>query len=429
MNRLVSDRDLEAAVRATAEAAVLRGALRPDLVRDEVLAELFATTAAARGYRIAYVAEGGVWTYAQVHAASDSIARGLTRAGIGPGDVVGLWMPRSVELLIAQIAITKAGAAWLPFDAEAPIERIGTCLADAAAKALLTDEASRGKAAAAKRPVLTSADLDDPTDMTPLDPRGAGLTADHPAYLIYTSGSTGAPKGIVVTHRNICHFLRAANEVYGLQSDDVMFQSASLAFDLSMEEIWVPYLVGATLFVATPAMLGDVERLPDIMREAGVTVLDMVPTLLAMLPREVPSVRLILARRRGLGAGAGRALGKTGPALLQHLWARPRRRSWRRPPKCAPESRSPSVGPSPTTVATWPTTVSTRCRPACPGSCSSAAPASPTAISAAPISRPRNSSPIRSRATAAIRSSTARATPSPSTRTATSCSTAASTTR
>ena len=108
MNKLVSGQDLEAAVRAmAAETAVLRGQARPDLVRDEVLAELFATTAAARGYRIVYVCEGRVWTYAQVHAASDSIARGLVRAGIGPGDVVGLWMPRGIELLIAQIAITQ----------------------------------------------------------------------------------------------------------------------------------------------------------------------------------------------------------------------------------------------------------------------------------------------------------------------------------
>ena len=196
MNKLVSGLDLEAAVRAmAAQAAVLRGETRPDLVRDEVLAELFVTTVAARGYRIAYVCEGRVWTYAQVHAASDSIARGLVRAGIGPGDVVGLWMPRGVELLIAQIAITKSGAAWLPFDADAPLERIGVCLADASAKALLTDAAHRASAAAAKRPVLISADLDDPGDTTPLDPRGRGLSADHPAYLIYTSGSTGTPEG------------------------------------------------------------------------------------------------------------------------------------------------------------------------------------------------------------------------------------------
>jgi non-ribosomal peptide synthetase component F len=94
--------------------------------------------------------------------------------------------------------------------------------------------------------------------------------------MIYTSGSTGVPKGIVITQRNICHFLRSANEIYGFRADDVVFQGASVAFDLSMEEIWIPLMVGATLFVATPALMGDVERLPDLLEEAGVTVLDTV---------------------------------------------------------------------------------------------------------------------------------------------------------
>ncbi len=191
-----------------------------------------------------------------------------------------------------------------------------TCLADAAAKALLTDEASRGKAAAAKRPVLTSADLDDPTDMTPLDPRGAGLTADHPAYLIYTSGSTGAPKGIVITHRNICHFLRSANEVYGLQRGrrDVPGRLRRLR---SVDGGDLGALSGRARRCSSPrpAMIGDVERLPDILREAGVTVLDTVPTLLAMLPRDVPS-------RAPHPRSAARRL----PPALVERWAKPGRR-------------------------------------------------------------------------------------------------------
>ena len=102
------------------------------------------------------------------------------------------------------------------------------------------------------------------------------------------------PKGIVISHANICHFLRSGNALYGMRPDDVVFQGASVAFDLSMEEIWVPYLVGATLFVASPAMMGDVEALPDILTQNRVTVLDTVPTLLAMLSQTLPSVRLVL---------------------------------------------------------------------------------------------------------------------------------------
>ncbi len=102
------------------------------------------------------------------------------------------------------------------------------------------------------------------------------------------------PKGIVITHANICHFLRSGNALYGMRADDVVFQGASVAFDLSMEEIWVPYLVGATLFVASPSMMGDVEALPGIIAENGITVLDTVPTLLAMITGDLPKVRLVL---------------------------------------------------------------------------------------------------------------------------------------
>ncbi|MDB5589651.1 Pls/PosA family non-ribosomal peptide synthetase [Enterovirga sp.] len=290
--------------------AVLRGAVRDDLLRDETLAEIFAATARARGDHCAMIFGARRLSYRDVDAASEGIARGLVRLGIGPGDVVGLWMERGVDLLVAQIAVTKTGAAWLPFDAEAPADRIAVCLADAGAKGLLTSPELSPRAPTGA-PILTAAQLVDPADQAPLDPRARGLTPEHAAYMIYTSGSTGVPKGIVVTQRNICHFLRAGNELYGFRADDVVFQGASVAFDLSMEEIWIPLMVGATLFVASPAMIGDVERLPDLLEAAGVTVLDTVPTLLAMLSRPVPSLRLILM--------GGEAL----PAPLVQRWAKP----------------------------------------------------------------------------------------------------------
>ncbi len=121
------------------------------------------------------------------------------------------------------------------------------------------------------------------------------------------------PKGIVITGRNICHYLRSANALYRITDEDVVFQGASVAFDLSMEEIWIPFMVGARIVVASAEMLGEVDRLPDVLTEAGVTVLDTVPTLLGMLPRDVPSLRLII-----LG-------GEACPATLALRWWRPGR--------------------------------------------------------------------------------------------------------
>lgn len=306
--------DLSVAIGAPAPRAMLRGAAAPHFLRDELLCEIFAATVAAFPHALAMTTLERRFTYAEVAARADALARGLLAHGAGPGDVIGLWMARGPELLIAQIAIARTGAAWLPFDADAPVERIAVCLKDAESRLLLTSAAFAPKAAAmVEARTLIDDEIAAPGDDPLPSARELGATPDHPAYLIYTSGSTGTPKGIVISNRNICHYLRAANDVYQVTHTDVVFQGASVAFDLSMEEIWIPYLVGATLFVATPQIMGETEELPDILEEAGVTVLDTVPTLLAVLPRDVKCLRAII-----LG-------GEACPPSIAARWSRPGR--------------------------------------------------------------------------------------------------------
>ncbi len=273
----------------------LRGVARPDFIRDETLAEIFGATSASMGSNIALIEGDRKLTYGEVDSQSDNIARELVAQGVGPGDVVGLYLARGADLLIAQIAIAKSGAAWLPFDAETPKDRIAVCLKDAKAKGLLTSEAFAkrvtgldvhvwsisGSICASKQGKLPSA-------------RSRGHSASNIAYMIYTSGSTGVPKGIAITNRNICHYLRAANDSFQITGADVMFQGCSVAFDLSMEEIWVPLMVGATLWIANTDTLADTEALPHKMRAAGITVIDTIPTLLAMLMGDVPSLRTVI---------------------------------------------------------------------------------------------------------------------------------------
>ncbi len=272
----------------------LRGPSHPEFMRDETLAEIFAETFKSNGKRIAIVEGNRRLTYKQVDLESNRIAVGLLNKGIGPGDVIGLYFPRGADLLIAQIAIVKTGAAWLPFDAETPKDRIVVCLIDAKAKGLLTSDAYALRIAPLDLPVWSSTGLISTDVKTISKARLRGHTADHIAYLIYTSGSTGVPKGIKISNRNICHYLRASNSVFGITEKDVMFQGCSAAFDLSMEEIWIPYLVGATLWVASAETIADSEALPVRMRDAGITVIDTVPTLLSMLVGDVPSLRTVI---------------------------------------------------------------------------------------------------------------------------------------
>ncbi|WP_448188502.1 Pls/PosA family non-ribosomal peptide synthetase [Azospirillum sp. sgz301742] len=297
-----------------ARPGVLRGAADPSLLRDELLPEIFAASAAATPERAAIVFEGRRVSYAELDRRANRVAHALRARGIGRGSFVGLWMARSLDLHVALLGILKAGAAYLPFDADAPADRVAVSLADCAAAAILVDVATGSKAGGLGVEALYLYDLnqqDLPAGAPDL--RADRVTPDDPAYAIYTSGSTGKPKGIVISHRNICHYLRSANTVYGLTADDVVFQGASVAFDLSLEEIFVPYLVGATLWVASRQVLDAADRLADVLNEAGVTVLDTVPTLLAMLPSDVPSLRIII-----LG-------GEACPPAVAARWCRPGR--------------------------------------------------------------------------------------------------------
>ena len=276
------------------EIASLRGPKHPEFLREEVLADLFRTTVARSPNAIAIISGGRRLSYLEVDRQSDRIAAALIRRGAAPGKVVGLYFTRGVNLLLSQIAVTKTGATWLPFDSETPKDRIATCLADCKAIGLLVDEDVEDRVAGLDHPVwsMSDAEFNQPLDKALPTPKKH--TPDHHAYLIYTSGTTGIPKGIAITHRNICHYLRASNSIFGITSKDVMFQGCSAAFDLSMEEIWVPYLAGAALWVVTPEILADTENLPRRMQDAGVTAIDTVPTLLSMFAEDVEGLRVMI---------------------------------------------------------------------------------------------------------------------------------------
>ncbi|MDN5539859.1 AMP-binding protein, partial [Comamonas sp.] len=282
------------------DTVVLRGPERPDLLRHEVLADIFEATAAAHPEQIALMEGQGEQlrqcSYAELDADATRAAHRLIEPGNRPGDMVGLWLPRGMELLTLQLAIAKTGAAWLPFDAETPTERIATCLGDANAKALLI--AQRQTHLVKAQAGISAQVFSDAALLAPL-PAGTalrrrdGAQPSDPAYVIYTSGSTGKPKGIAITQGSICHFLRSENARLGVHRGDKVYQGFSVAFDMSFEEIWISYLVGATLWLAPREIAGDPEALPRALMEQQVTVLHAVPTLLALFAQDVPNLRLI----------------------------------------------------------------------------------------------------------------------------------------
>ncbi len=272
---------------------VLYGPHQPELLRDEILADLLEASAARAPDQLALIAGDRRLTYRELDALSSLAASRLIDAGIRPGHIVGRCMPRGIDLLVMQAAIAKAGTAWLPVDEDTPVERLLVCMDDAGSPALVSSERMRDRLGVVTQPIHTAEALLAPApDGYELRRRGK-VDGDAPAYVIYTSGSTGKPKGILIDQRSICHFLRSENEVLGVKATDRVYQGFSVAFDMSFEEIWISYLVGATLWLGPKETAGDPEALPRLLSEGGVTVLHAVPTLLALFADDVPGLRII----------------------------------------------------------------------------------------------------------------------------------------
>lgn len=276
---------------------VLYGPHQPELLRDEILADLLEASARRAPDQPALVSGARSLSYRELDEQASLAASRLIEAGIKPGDIVGLWMPRGIELLVMQAAIAKTGAAWLPVDEDTPVERLLVCMEDAGSPALVSSERMRERLGGAlqpiPQPVCMAEDLLLPAPAGYALQRRGAVSGGAPAYVIYTSGSTGKPKGILIDQRSICHFLRSENEVLGVRASDRVYQGFSVAFDMSFEEIWISYLVGATLWLGPKETAGDPEALPRLLTENGVTVLHAVPTLLSLFAEDVPGLRII----------------------------------------------------------------------------------------------------------------------------------------
>ena len=287
---------------------ITRGPFRQDFLREEVLADLFEATAARQPAHAALICGDLQLSYRDLDERASLMAHHLMAKGVKPGDIVGLWLPRGMDLLVSQLAIAKTGAAWLPLDADTPAERVAVCLEDAQAVGIVTGHPPLAAPCAVWEPATLLAQTSEPLL------RRHGARPEHPAYVIYTSGSTGKPKGVPISQGAICHFLRSENAVLGVRADDVVYQGFSLAFDMSFEEIWISYLVGATLWIAPREITADPDALPRALIDHGVSVLHAVPTLLALFSTDVPGLRLI-----NLG-------GEMCPQAVVDRWATPSRR-------------------------------------------------------------------------------------------------------
>jgi non-ribosomal peptide synthetase-like protein len=247
--------------------------------------------------QLAIITENGVVTFRELDNRANRVARYLIYQGVKSGDKVGLMFDKSVDTYVALLAVLKANAAYVPFDGSFPNDRIGFIIDDASVKAIVSQSVFKEKLSAFDVPAVfldTASDEIDAFDASRLTEDERGASADEIAYIIYTSGTTGKPKGVVIEHASICNFVRVAAEIYGYGPKDRVYQGMTIAFDFSVEEIWVPLLAGSALVPGKAGTNLAGADLGDYLEEHKVTALACVPTLLATIERDLPDLRLLI---------------------------------------------------------------------------------------------------------------------------------------
>ena len=267
-------------------------------IQIECLHQLFESQADIQAQHPAIIYQSTVLSYGEVEARSNRLARLLRQQGVDCGSRVGLLLPRSPELYIAILAILKAGGAYVPLDPEYPADRIEYILSDCGVQTIVTTTAlaedkdlqvpnivcvARAQAALANESVDRLSRNEVPVSDRDL------------SYVIYTSGSTGRPKGVEIEHRSSVNYIQVVNrEVYHVTPADRVYQGFSIAFDASVEEVWCTFAAGAALVVGSVEQVRSGVDLAHFLTAERVSVLSCVPTLLAMMEVEVPTIRLLI---------------------------------------------------------------------------------------------------------------------------------------
>ena len=245
----------------------------------------------------AVVTDDAILSYRELDARANQLARFLLRQGIASGDRVGLLFDRTIETYVALLAVMKVNAAYVPLDPGFPTERIQFIAADADLRAIVSMASFQEKLAPVDVQIVLLDRATPQIDVEPSRRLAEGEVAapvDQVCYIIYTSGTTGNPKGVVIEHPSICNFVRVAASLYGFGPQDRVYQGMTIAFDFSVEEIWVPLMAGSTLIPARPggSLVGD--ELSTFLRERKVTGMACCPTLLATIEEELPELRVLL---------------------------------------------------------------------------------------------------------------------------------------
>jgi amino acid adenylation domain-containing protein len=251
---------------------------------EECIHQLFERRAREHPGCNAVTFEGRHMTYGELDARADALARRLVRAGVGPESRVGVFAEPSHELVVALLAVLKAGGCYVPLDSSTPPQRVAAVLEGSGASALICQRSLAGLLPEGHAPTHLL-DAEDATDEDDADEALSGRAAlpDNLAYVIYTSGSTGTPKGVQVTHANVVRLLKATERWFEFGGRDVWTMFHSHAFDFSVWEMWGALLTGGRLVLVPQRVKTSPADLRELLRRERVTVLNQTPSVFRLL--------------------------------------------------------------------------------------------------------------------------------------------------
>ncbi|MFB7509453.1 amino acid adenylation domain-containing protein [Streptomyces broussonetiae] len=252
-----------------------------------------AEAAARTPQALAVAGPCGAVTYAQLDARADALAGVMAGYGVGRGDRVLVWSPKSPDALAAMQAVLRLGAAYVPIDPLSPVERVATIARESSARALCAPADLLSRVPGALRELLVCVDTA-PPEGADAAPDGAGpreavsvlVDQDEPAYILFTSGSTGTPKGVSVSHRNALAFVAWAVEELSAGPGDRFANHASFSFDLSVLDIYAAFAVGAAVCPVPTEFAYAPGRLVEFLHRERITVWYSVPSVLILMQRD-----------------------------------------------------------------------------------------------------------------------------------------------
>ncbi|HEV7587864.1 MAG TPA: amino acid adenylation domain-containing protein, partial [Longimicrobium sp.] len=300
--------------------------------RDVCLHTRFERHAAERPDAVALEWDGLALTYAELDARANRLARHLAGRGVGPESRVGVLLERSAELVVAILAILKAGGCYVPLDPAYPAGRLRLMLADAGARVLVTrGDLASSVGAEGVEAVSLDAAAEAIASQSP-EAVESGATAQNLAYIVYTSGSTGLPKGVMVSHRTVVQLVVGTDYVRFGPGDRIA-QASNASFDALAFEVWGAFLNGATLVGIPRDVLLSPHAFGAFLRGHEITTLYQTTALLNQLSREQPDVfaplREVLFGGQQVDADAvRRILAAGGPGRLLHMYGPTETTAW-----------------------------------------------------------------------------------------------------